>query len=67
MLATGATKVALSRDTPIVGFRVTREERAELHYLAARLGMTVSNLIRESVAYRQQLEEEAAAAAAAEA
>jgi len=64
MLATGTTKVALSRDTPMVGFRVTQEERAELHYLAARLGMTVSALIRESLAYRQQQEEEKASKAA---
>lgn len=49
----------------MVGFRVTPEERAELQYLAARLGMTVSTLIRESVAYRQRQEEEAAAAAEA--
>jgi predicted DNA-binding protein len=63
MLATGETKVVLGRDTPMIGFRVTPEEHAELRYLAARLGMTISTLVRESVAYRQRLEEEAAAAA----
>ena len=46
----------------MVGFRVTPEERDEIQYLAAQLGMTVSNLIRESVAHRQRLEEEAATA-----
>ena len=62
MLATGDTRIVLGRGTPMVGFRVTPEERDEIQYLAAQLGMTVSALIRESVAHRQRLEEEAATA-----
>lgn len=62
MLASGTTEVHRGRYAPMVGFRVTPEERDELHHLAAQLGMTLSALIRESVAHRQRLEEEAATA-----
>lgn len=52
--------------SPIVSFRLTKEERAELDDLANQLGMTVSDLIRDSLeARRQQVLAEAAEAAKA--
>ena len=66
MLANGTKEVHRGRYSPMVGFRVTPEERDELQYLANQLGMTVSDLIRDSLeARRQQVLAEAAEAARA--